>query len=63
LEGNLTGSSGDGKSLRNAIQPINKDNDIRGLRRRACTTRAHGDPDIGGCQCWRIINAVSNHRC
>ena len=52
---------GDRDGLGQPIEPVHRDDDVGRLRRGRRTTRAHRDPDVGGGESRRVVDAVPDH--
>jgi hypothetical protein len=59
--GDAAGAFGDGNSVRNPIEPVDKYHHVGCLRGGACTTRAHCDAGVRSRQRWCIIDTVAHH--
>jgi hypothetical protein len=62
LQGDESRAPRYGDRIRNALELIDKDDDIGRLGRRARAASAHGDADVSRRQGRSVINAVANHQ-
>ena len=61
LDGDLPGAPRDHDRLADPIEAVGENDHIRRFRGCAGAARAERDPDVGRCQCRRIVDAVANH--
>ena len=52
---------GDADAGQDTVDGVDEDDHVGGLGRGGAAARAHGDADIGGSQCRRVVDPVPDH--